>query len=188
MEMAVIGTSKIELKMREEMPPPTIKLYHTDTWAWSGDRVAEYYSAFLPDGTRPRFTTKIKYIRRTVKKETEWKVVKMTTVYSWWGNSLKEEREPVHKEVTTTELVHFEVTPEMLAFHKSLVPVLEAKDSTKVMSESPTGVGRWTSYSADMKLLNSFEQGQSVIVKPVLIGTGDKWAISWKPFPLQKEA
>jgi hypothetical protein len=68
------------------------------------------------------------------------------------------------------------------------VPVLEAKDSTKVMSESPTGVGRWTSYSADMKLLNSFEQGQSVIVKPVVIGTGDKWAISWKPFPLQKEA
>lgn len=188
MEMAVVGTSKIELQMKDEAPPPTIKLYHTATWPWSGDIVAEYYEAFLPDGARARFTTKIKYIRRTVTQETEWKLVKVTAVHNWWGTSLKEERVPVQNKVTTTEQVYYEITPEMLAFHKSLGPVLEAKDSTKVLAESPTGMRKWTPDTVVVELLNTFEKDQSVVVRPIVVGTSGKWDISWKPLRLQKAA
>lgn len=182
MEMAVVGSSKIELQMREEAPLPFIKLYHKDTWAWSGDTVAEYYAAFLPDGTRPHFTTKIKYVSRDVKQVTEWKVVRMTTVHNWWGTSLKEEREPVQKEVKTTEWVYYEVTPEMLEFHKSLVPVLATNDSTKDIG----GVRKWNPYSVSMEILNTLEKDQTVVVRPVVVKTSERWAISWKPYVQQK--
>lgn len=186
MEMAVVGSSKIELQMREEGPQPSIKLYHKDTWAWSGDTVAEYYAAFLPDGTRPQFTTKIKYVSRSIKQATEWKVVRVTAVHTWWGTSLKEEREPVQKEVKTTECVYYEVTTEMLAFHKSLVPVLATNDSTKDIGESPTGVLKWNPYSVSMEILNTLEKDQMVVVRPVVVKTSERWAISWKPYVQQK--
>jgi hypothetical protein len=112
---------------------------------------------------------------------TEWKVVKVTAEYNWWGTSLKEEREPVHKDVITTECAYYEVTPEMMAFAKSLVPVLAAKDSTKTIEMGLPYRRKLIPETVSMEYLNSLEKDQSIVLRMVITATHDKWFVGWRP-------
>ena len=167
LEMTALGNSKIELAARVAARPTLVK-FDTTVHPWSGDVINIYYRPRPWDDCMTRITS----VDRRTFKRTEMKIVRQTVTSSWWGDTVKTEKEPVETEIVKTLSMTCHLTPEMQALYDSLVPVINDELPYRMVNEVR---GRDEIYS---KLVI----GDETRVRPIVVRTQTEWVVWWRAY------
>lgn len=170
LEMTALGNSKIELTIAAAARPTLVK-FDTTVHPWSGDIINIYYRPQPWDDCMTRITS----VDRRTFKRTEIKIVRQTVTSSWWGDTVKTEKEPVETEIMKTLSMTCHITPEMQALYDSLVPVMK-----EINCNVPQRVVN--SVRARGEIYSKLVTDDETRVRPIVVLTRAEWVVWWQAY------